>query len=723
MPTTILRIGTTDYDGPARDAADLRLVRLQAPNLDGPESLEFAESRATLPGTFPENTPVVLTIDGVARFRGIISGRASGESESGISISYSCLGLSDLADTVPVTQPQDGSTEWTFNRRPDDPDYIPTEAGLSVGQILADILTAPDMAGDLSALGIGAYTSLSPPTLPAATVADLAALTIVPPEPVTVSGNQLWATLKTLLGGWQRNHVLLIDPADGTIRVLDTTAFADNVLTIDSDPIGIPALSRSIRDCATRVIVLGSGDVEPFVATLLGGELDEDPAWVPYEADWTIADFTGAGGGSSNDTGTVSAVTSTTVDVHSDDATLTAAANRWSGLQAYVQLLNPAATGISYSETRPITANTAMTAGGTMTLTLGYPLADSGYTKYRIFAASSPRSLTYRDYIFTDPYVAAHLVKRFPVPVSWSYGGRGVSGTVDYPAAGVQWEQVVVPATFDLLPLAGKIRFHEPTVMVYSSKAQLQAGGSGVVKPDDLIVMVPVNRGNLTAVEPPDVGGVAQYEGTASLAPIGLHRTLTIPVPSWAYRADLANMQSLARMYLDSTKDVLIEGSVAYYGYYAPGLEPGNAVSLHHPTLITGYETLRAPIRSCVLEWPQAGGALWMTTLQVSNRRNPYSGDRLWVHEAFCGSDWGSDLDYAEPAEPHEPDEPEREAAETPDAAEPAEAAEPWLPEHARDAGAHDIPAEEPPAPPEPADAAAPPAPAAPPKEPADAGD
>jgi hypothetical protein len=273
-------------------------------------------------------------------------------------------------------------------------------------------------------------------------------------------------------------------------------------------------------------------------------------------------------------------------------------------------------------------------------LTLGYPLANAGYTKYRIFAASSPRSLTYRDYIFTDPYVAAHLVKRFPVPVSWSYGGRGVSGTVDYPAAGIQWEQVVVPGTFDLVPGEGKVRFHEPTVMVYSSQAQLRAGGAEVVKPDDLIVVVPVNRGNLSVASPPDVGGIPQYTGTASEAPVGLRRTLTIPVPAWNYRADLANMQALADMRLAAVRDVLIEGTVTYHGYYATGLLPGRALDLAHPTLTTGFEAMHAPIRSCTLEWPQSGGSLFKTTLQVSNRRNPYTGDRLFEHPGFLSMEW-----------------------------------------------------------------------------------
>ena len=94
---------------------------------------------------------------------------------------YSFLGLRNRADYIPVTDAVTLTDTAIFNLPGDDPDFIGSRAGLTVGQIVSEVLTMLENATELDGLGIGAYTSLTPPTLPSATVSDLAALTVIPP--------------------------------------------------------------------------------------------------------------------------------------------------------------------------------------------------------------------------------------------------------------------------------------------------------------------------------------------------------------------------------------------------------------------------------------------------------------------------------------------------------------------------------------------------------------
>ena len=95
---------------------------------------------------------------------------------------YRALGLRNLADYVANTDPETLTDTSVFNLPGDDPNFIGSCAGLTVGAIVTQILIGATNAAALHGYGIGAYTSLGPPAvLPSLTVSDLAALTVIPP--------------------------------------------------------------------------------------------------------------------------------------------------------------------------------------------------------------------------------------------------------------------------------------------------------------------------------------------------------------------------------------------------------------------------------------------------------------------------------------------------------------------------------------------------------------
>jgi hypothetical protein len=72
--------------------------------------------------------------------------------------SYTARDMRSLGDHVPVTNPEDGSDRIGFNLEELDPDRRDTRLGLSVGEIFAFVLGAPENAVALDALGIGDYS-------------------------------------------------------------------------------------------------------------------------------------------------------------------------------------------------------------------------------------------------------------------------------------------------------------------------------------------------------------------------------------------------------------------------------------------------------------------------------------------------------------------------------------------------------------------------------------
>lgn len=160
--------------------------------------------------TWPAGSHTTLTLDGLLVFSGQIVSSHPGRDPrtGGVMVGYRALGLKYLANTIPVTNPNDLSGTIVYNLPSDDPNFVPSLSGLSVGQMLTFIFNGHAQA--LASVGITGYNAT-----------DLAALTVVPPEPVYIRGSKLFNEVEDLLSRWCAEYAAFV-PASGVIRVMDT---------------------------------------------------------------------------------------------------------------------------------------------------------------------------------------------------------------------------------------------------------------------------------------------------------------------------------------------------------------------------------------------------------------------------------------------------------------------------------------------------------------------
>lgn len=610
-----------------RYAAKVILNRLIL-SLDRADEFEFTELATILPGAYHPEEAVTLTVDGVLAFSGwIVSRHPCNMGVGSISVGYRCLGLMFAAYLIPITA-SDGTGTMVFDLPSTVQGYTPTQAGLSIGDILTEVFN--QHSTQLTANGI---TSFSAP--------DLAALTVVPPEAVFFQGNSLWSSVEQLLQQWYGSKYAGYITAAGVIRVINTTTLGATTLTLDTDPVILGSISEDTSECYTQVILRGRDDVEGAYLSLHDGTLVE--GWsAGDEAAWKIDDFLHPKSGW--DTGDITAITSTTITVQSDSATRTWGVNFWSGIQGQVALIDPVATGITGFEYRHITANTALTAGGTSVLTLDRPLVNSAYTRYQARGTPSGISEVWRKYTIPNTWVAQHLQPQFNFSVPWS-PSEGVVVMVNYPVAAISYTQggldTQFPLEFEVVPYDGVndgyIRFVEPVVRLNNTATALATGGGAVLAPTDIQVLVPYSRGTIQVQAP-----VSGYAGTA-FTEFNVQRTLFRDYPSWINAGNSPDMLTLANEILDTVCNIVVEGAAIYFGKYAAVLTPGTfkALNVAKATGTTGYEAIAAPVRTVGLEWPQTGASEWVTRLFFSTRRQQYSGDRLYAHPNFTdGPSW-----------------------------------------------------------------------------------
>ncbi len=300
-------------------------------------------------------------------------------------------------------------------------------------------------------------------------------------------------------------------------------------------------------------------------------------------------------------------------------------------------------TGFEY---QAVTSNTALSAGGTSVLTVASPWVNTGYTTYQLRGSNKTTSNVWRTYTIPNTYVSQHLVEQFNYSVPWSPSQGAVTETnfptavVCYSAGGIPLQ---VPLNFEVILYNGStngyIRFYEPVTVLNNSQTVLAQGGSSVVAPTDIQVLVPYSRGTLYAQYP-----ASGYGGTA-YTEFNVRRTLYRDYPSWASLSNLTAMQQLAQQVFATVSNTVQEGTITYYGQYSTALQPGTPIAISLASILgtTGYESLAAPCRTVTLEWPQAGAAEWVTRIQFSTRRQQFSGDRLYVHPQFSagnGAAW-----------------------------------------------------------------------------------
>jgi hypothetical protein len=561
--------------------------------------------------------------------------------------------------------------------------------------------------------------------LPAATLSDLDALSIIPPFELDIAGERILQAIEGAVQSVHPNHFLQVDP-QGNLRFLDPRTFpADITLTLDdpADPrVGKPQITTDWSGCYSRCEVRGHDLVVPVTLALQpwpgssspDGGLAEDFAHdgltnAQAKANWRATDYqdptvspgtatahatlssgtvgsitvdyggygysaaptvsiTGGGGSGATATATISSGVVTAITVGSAGSGYTSAptvtltgpafgaqiigtctcpnpttvritsadhATQFgadaldqtdSGRHGVIVVWSDVITGYQQQFTARVTANTAMTPGGTSDLTIDATLPATTYNAFKLYLTGGGASYVFRRYKVTNTQIAAQLANYFPYPVAYrnSDGTAATltstpAGTVFYSASGnPPYRQSSIGISVD--PTSGHVLTSKPTALVFS------ADGQTPVPVNDLEAFLPVHTGVLAAVWPPDSGGTPQYQGTAYTT-LGIQRTKTITVPDWRDYSNSGNMQVFAQEYLGSVQDVVHEGSIPYFGLLSAALTLGHALNIAGHDYTTGWESLAAPIVAVQLQYRERGGGTsYVTTLSFSTRRQPYTG-------------------------------------------------------------------------------------------------
>lgn len=151
---------TLTIGGVAINPARYPIGPLVAYSKGGVPSLTVSRRGGKLPG-LPDpwvGKEAVLQVTGTTYFRGDVETGPQPEYADGLGwvLAYRALGLEGRADKVPVTDDNTGLDTCGFNLDENDPSYIASRAGRTVGQVLSDVLTMVTNSANLSLYGLGA---------------------------------------------------------------------------------------------------------------------------------------------------------------------------------------------------------------------------------------------------------------------------------------------------------------------------------------------------------------------------------------------------------------------------------------------------------------------------------------------------------------------------------------------------------------------------------------
>jgi len=489
-------------------------------------------------------------------------------------------------------------------------------------------------------------------TLPSITVTDLVALDVIPPFRITFAGERIMQSIESAVQSCHPNHWVNID-ITGNIRFLDQRLFTSNSVTLGGSDIRwlMPSLNRDLSDSYSQLIVRGdlcvSGvtlGVRPYPGSANpDGGLQEDFGYSGLSnssaiASWVPSDFQTFNLQTGQDQGSCTCPSTTDVRITSSNTSLTLTTNQLdqtdTGQHAIVTVYSDTVTNLEQMFCARVTANTAMTAGGTADITLDRALPSTAYNGYRLYALSTAGNVVWRRYKVTNPFIAAQMQQFFPYPFAFRNSDGTAATLTTSPVCTVYWSssgsppynQSAIGVQID--PVSGTITTVTPTSLVY--------GGGVVTPPTDVQVFLPVANGSLSVQAPSGAG----YAGTLYTIE-GISRTKTVTVREWRDYSLTTNMQTYANELFDSIKDVIVEGTIGYLGLATTYLAPCQAVSITGNGYTTGYESLSLPVASIDIQFnPGPGGASYVSTLRVSNRKARYTGD-IFVRPAVTGQQLG----------------------------------------------------------------------------------
>ena len=458
----------------------------------------------------------------------------------------------------------------------------------------------------------------------------------------------------------------------GTIRILDQRQFVENTVTLNgSDPRWLmPSLHRDTSDCYSRLIVRGGLQTgattlavkqwpgSSFTSTwapsgsgaIPNGGILPDFIWGSFttnaaaEAAWSPNAYSQLSLQSGQDQGSCTCPSTTTVVITSQNTSLTLAADQLdqtdTGQHAVLTVVSDVITGVQQLFSARVVANTAMTAGGTSTLTLDQPLPDTTYNSYRLYALSFAGNVVWRRYKVMNAAVAAAMQQSFPYPFAFRNSNGTAAALTMAPMANVLWSasgsppynQSTIGCVVD--PVAGTITTVSPTSLVY--------GGGVVTPPSDVQVFVPIATDVLETMFP-----TSGYGGTLYSVE-GIERTKVITVRDWTDYGQSANMAVYAAEAFGSLCDVVIEGEVRYLGLATSYISPGQAISITGNGYTTGYEAITnyggnngIAVASLEIQFnPGPGGTSYVSTLNLSNRKQKYTAE-IFIRPAVRGQPFG----------------------------------------------------------------------------------
>jgi hypothetical protein len=490
-------------------------------------------------------------------------------------------------------------------------------------------------------------------TLPSITVTDLASLSIIPPFRVTFAGERIIQSIESSLQSTYPTYWVHIDTS-GNIRFLNTLSFTSNTVTLGGSDVRwlMPSLHRDLSDCYSQLIVRGdlcvSGvtlAVKPWPgSTSTDGGLQEDFTFGSYTtnaaaiAAWNPNDYQQLSLQTGQDQGSCTCSSTTAVVITSQNTSLTLTADQLdqtsTGQHAILTVYCDTIANLQQMFSARVIANTAMTAGGTSTLTLDRALPSTAYNAYRLYALSELGNVVWRRYKVTNSYIAAQMQQFFPYPFAFRNSDGTAATLTTSPVCSVYWSSSGSPPYnqssigVQIDPVSGTITTVSPTSLVY--------GGGVVTPPTDVQVFLPVANGSLE-VQSPSAGG---YAGTLYTVE-GVQRTKTVTVREWRDYSLSANMQAYSDQLFSALCNVVVEGTIGYLGLATTYLAPGQAVGITGNGYTTGYESVALPVASIDIQLnPGPEGTSYVSTLHLSNRQARYTGD-VFIRPAVTGQQIG----------------------------------------------------------------------------------